>query len=715
VIQTILRRKSDLLIIICIALLAGSLHADSIGYYEHKLKKGESYRSLAKKYYGIGNLWRMIRNKNPELEVGKVVRIPKIGARKSEAQPKQRSTKQSAYIYQMQEQDTLMDISCKFYGTVKRWRRIQRANPDLRLDDIAIGQTIKVPAPYNYVATRNCNTQKHSSERSLASRTTKPANPAAPTRKKPPVAKKRKDFKPVELAKPSKKPAQKPLPQKVVRLPLKKVTADDQTNGADFATLLSITSHQLEQQGKRLERKIASLNNTLDETRKQHSKHEIELKTEITHLQSRNENLQLKLTKLETTNDTYLKDLNEKAAKIRDLETRLENLKVNFKEESVVKNKGFIDFMQNRSLVANSEAQALKEKHRLLSLRYWIAQNGEPGTCKIDVADAPDFTRKKLLDLILDFNAVLGRDKVYIDPSNNGVTLVIPSDYVTTGTKPRLKKAKYSLMAKLQELFQVIPISSLQVTAFVSRNARSSAYARRRYGLVRALAIVDHFVQVHGLTPQLFTATSFGSDRPAMNKKLKNSFLLSVRFKHEDNSRGLAALRTDEALEGIEKETLSRLLNPVHSSVEKTETGLNIDLYRHTLFTRDLDISHRGKSRLHRLIDMVSLVDEKSLHITWHPGIFEDNEDENRTRSFIALQNIYSYLTKTLHIPKAQIKLGYSLRQQYKKIATTIAEDKINKRISIKLVTTPGAGALAYPFDVSQISKYPSLFKGLSN
>ena len=81
---------------------------------------------------------------SPSLSTGKVAAVANPFARKKDGAAKHRQIPET---YTVEEGDTLMRISAKFYGTNRRWRDIRDANREIISSDgrVKMGQVIKLP------------------------------------------------------------------------------------------------------------------------------------------------------------------------------------------------------------------------------------------------------------------------------------------------------------------------------------------------------------------------------------------------------------------------------------------------------------------------------------------------------------------------------------------------------------------------------------------
>lgn len=125
-------------------------------YVLHKVRKGESYSSISKKYYGSTVHWGSLQSANPgvtprSLKVGQVIRVPKKpdlsirqeGSGKSVAGSESRSP----IRHKVRKNDTLAGISKQYYGTTRKWRLIYDANRSkIRNPDVLkVGVSLSIP------------------------------------------------------------------------------------------------------------------------------------------------------------------------------------------------------------------------------------------------------------------------------------------------------------------------------------------------------------------------------------------------------------------------------------------------------------------------------------------------------------------------------------------------------------------------------------------
>jgi nucleoid-associated protein YgaU len=130
----------------------------------HEVKSGESLWKIAQEYYGNGALGTLIAEANKEalkgsdkLTVGMKLTIPPAPAKSGPAKtggttPKEGAATESSTTgngdqeYVVKKNDTLSDIASKFYGDGKQWKRIADANNIKNVNELRVGQKLKIPA-----------------------------------------------------------------------------------------------------------------------------------------------------------------------------------------------------------------------------------------------------------------------------------------------------------------------------------------------------------------------------------------------------------------------------------------------------------------------------------------------------------------------------------------------------------------------------------------
>jgi nucleoid-associated protein YgaU len=125
----------------------------------YKVKDGDSFWTIAEKFYGSGARFNDIAKANPSLKsnnlsVGTVLTIPldkpKTAAVSSNSGSPSLSTSSSSApssqkTYKVQEGDSFWSIASKMLGSGAEWEKIARANPSVNPDSLRVGSTLVIP------------------------------------------------------------------------------------------------------------------------------------------------------------------------------------------------------------------------------------------------------------------------------------------------------------------------------------------------------------------------------------------------------------------------------------------------------------------------------------------------------------------------------------------------------------------------------------------
>lgn len=135
---------------------------------EHTVAENETLTHIARQYYnGDGNMWRSIRDANPEtvgpegqVRAGTVLRIPKRSVSTAGAGNSAQSTRvpetlangerqvaQRGRLVTVQEGDTLSDIAQEHMGSAGKWQELLDANTDVLTDPkyLRPGMRLRIP------------------------------------------------------------------------------------------------------------------------------------------------------------------------------------------------------------------------------------------------------------------------------------------------------------------------------------------------------------------------------------------------------------------------------------------------------------------------------------------------------------------------------------------------------------------------------------------
>lgn len=125
-------------------------------FFQHTVRKGETFDSIAKKYYGQNGRGSVIAKANPmtdpnRLTAGRVIQVPKDpgNIQGVPVQPKALPEPGPApEEYVVQQGDTLSGIAQEVYGESRLWRTIFEANRDQLPTETSLraGQRLRIPA-----------------------------------------------------------------------------------------------------------------------------------------------------------------------------------------------------------------------------------------------------------------------------------------------------------------------------------------------------------------------------------------------------------------------------------------------------------------------------------------------------------------------------------------------------------------------------------------
>ncbi len=130
----------------------GSEPVVAAGEHTYKIKRDDSYYSIAKRELGNASRWKEIEKLNnipsEELRVGQTIKLPaKESATTAPAHgaPGAAPAPVEGNVHVVAAGETLGDISKKHYGTSTKWKDIVKANPGVDPEGLKIGQKLKLP------------------------------------------------------------------------------------------------------------------------------------------------------------------------------------------------------------------------------------------------------------------------------------------------------------------------------------------------------------------------------------------------------------------------------------------------------------------------------------------------------------------------------------------------------------------------------------------
>ena len=134
-----------------------TLGVQSEGTTTYKVKSGDSFWSIAEKFYGSGARFNDVAKANPsvkstDLSIGTVLTIPLDKPKTATVSPSSApalstssTVDSSQKTYKVQEGDSFWSIASKMLGGGAEWEKIARANPSVNPDNLKVGSTLVIP------------------------------------------------------------------------------------------------------------------------------------------------------------------------------------------------------------------------------------------------------------------------------------------------------------------------------------------------------------------------------------------------------------------------------------------------------------------------------------------------------------------------------------------------------------------------------------------
>lgn len=158
----------------------GSTAPTASGERTHVIASGDTFSTLAQKYYGNANKWQLIAKANPlvsadRLKIGTKVRIPDAGTTTTASKSTTptvgtapattgasanagNSTGATGNFHVVASGDTLSSLARKYYGSTKYWEKLYTANKSTigaNPANLKVGQKLAVPPKTTIVSGEN--------------------------------------------------------------------------------------------------------------------------------------------------------------------------------------------------------------------------------------------------------------------------------------------------------------------------------------------------------------------------------------------------------------------------------------------------------------------------------------------------------------------------------------------------------------------------------
>jgi nucleoid-associated protein YgaU len=125
------------------------------GERTYTVKSGDTLYVIAKRELGSASRWKEIEKLNNlstnDLKIGQVIKLPAApGSSTGTTTPGTSTTPDAAAptggkTHSVAKGETLADISKKYYGTTKNWKKIVEANPGVSPENLKVGQKLVIP------------------------------------------------------------------------------------------------------------------------------------------------------------------------------------------------------------------------------------------------------------------------------------------------------------------------------------------------------------------------------------------------------------------------------------------------------------------------------------------------------------------------------------------------------------------------------------------
>lgn len=119
---------------------------------DYIVQEGDTLADISENWFGLRGKWSLIVAANPGLDpsrlsIGQVLMLPPKSAAMRPARP-EKTRASSRGTYEIEEGDSLSQISYELYGTPKHWELIYKANEELigkNPADLVVGQLLVIP------------------------------------------------------------------------------------------------------------------------------------------------------------------------------------------------------------------------------------------------------------------------------------------------------------------------------------------------------------------------------------------------------------------------------------------------------------------------------------------------------------------------------------------------------------------------------------------
>jgi hypothetical protein len=438
-----------------------------------------------------------------------------------------------------------------------------------------------------------------------------------------------------------------------------------------------------------VDRKVANLN-MQDQMMKIQQEYD-ELQSEYLDLKETNIQYKKEIASLNMVERKYekaqdsLKDYEQDVKDLKQKVTQLE--KENKKVESEHP-------LYMRSLLAQSQADMIKEKNRLLTEKLWVEKNKDFGKCVVEISQHDPAELKTIFrDFVLYLNEQFGSENVLISNSEDKLIFKIPGKTVWGVRDPKVSSKYFETLAKIDHYMKQLPVDKVHITGFSKYKSVKGQKSKEMDGdlfiLGQSVKLQKYFVNELGWLPNKVSSSS-GGYKPDSLGNAKKEFEFHVSLKNNKKERKIASvLKKDRVLNNIQSDILEKLSEPKYSKVDLSKDSLDIHLGRHYFFsTQSESLTRSGKRYIDNLMAMFVLASDANFELLWVPGRQEKNTDDNVSRSLREIASVKKYLNEKHHWVADRIQFGYANRHHSINDGLTYAQDRFNKRLIFKVIPT---------------------------
>ncbi|MBT4760978.1 MAG: LysM peptidoglycan-binding domain-containing protein [Bdellovibrionaceae bacterium] len=602
----------------------------------------------------------------------------------------------SSKTHVIKKGESLMTISNIYYGTHQKWRLITKANPKIDPNKIEEGTTLTIPEVVPFINSKAPGIVARNNKKSpsTSTKTNKKVIDSVVNKKKHSLKEVKKlsnkNIENEKLIKASKKliaekerlnkellEAEKKLSRKKIyiqKIKDKRIKELNKKNEAE------------NKQTKTLLLKVNKLEKELSQAKSYKSSADKYLNLEKLYLKLQAENQELKEELISNKEVTSLK--NKFKSSLKMAKSKLAQCQAKANDLS-------LEQIQTYASIANSQSQILKEKHRILSQRYWLIKNSMPEQCKLSFAPKESYKIKEFNEFIEQITEILGPKHVFVEPGANKVMFQFPKNTIYGVDEPKVSSKFLKAFTKISDFSRQYNVDKIELTGHTSYKQVTSVKTGKKYDgsvfvLNQLLSLKDYLEQEHALSPMLFEVNSFGENKNAFRnaKGYQKRFEVTLKFKPQNQpKRELASVKKDPVLKNLGSELLEYLGEPKYSSVKLSKGGLEIHLGRHYFWKTSSDkLKMDGKEKISKIFEILSKADDSHVRLYWVPGLKPKSNEKNRTLALKQLSELKKYLIDDLAISKKSIVISYlphhnKLVEKYKEKAF-----KYNDRIVFKLV-----------------------------